>query len=250
MLYLHQYPGIWQLPSLSPFCIRVETYLRMRHLNYQTILETNPRRGPLGKMPVLRDDKIIIPDSALIIQYLEKKFSPGLDAELTGTERAMSHTIQRMLCEGLYFVILYSRWIDPVGKKIIDDAYRQFFPRMLAPFALKAIRHLLKKQGMAQGTARHDTNTIYQMGCDDIHTLAELLGEKKYILGDTPHTVDATVFAFLAIILYSPLQNPLLAAVKARNNLQHYTERLHKKWFTHTKNNFLRSAEDACIYAM
>jgi len=48
MITLHQYPGCWELPSLSPFCIKVETYLKMTGIPYKVVVENDPRHGPTG----------------------------------------------------------------------------------------------------------------------------------------------------------------------------------------------------------
>jgi glutathione S-transferase len=231
MLYLHQYPGIWNLPSLSPFCIKVETYLKMTGLLYDKVIENNPIRGPKGKMPVLRDGNCVIPDSTFIIKYLEDTYDCSLDKSLTADQRAIAHTIQRTIEENLYFTILYSRWIDPEGKDIIDAAFRPFFPKPLAGVALTWIRHNLTKQAKAQGIARHHRDEIYYIGEQDIQAIAQLFGTNTYLLGEDPHTIDAILYAFLLTILNTPLANPLQLAVKKHPHLVKYVERMQKRYF-------------------
>ena len=37
VITLYQPPSAWGIPSLSPFCTKVETYLRMVDLPYRTL---------------------------------------------------------------------------------------------------------------------------------------------------------------------------------------------------------------------
>ena len=226
MIYLHQYPGIWQLPSLSPFCVKVETYLRMVKLPYQVVIENNPAKGPKGKMPVLRDEDKTIADSSFILEYLQQHYGISLDDSLSTSQNALSHVIQKMIEENLYFVILYSRWIDPVGKNIIDKAFRPFFPKWLSKMALAWIRRNLKKQAYYQGMGRHTQEEIYHFGCKDITALSDLLGAHLFILEDNYHIIDATVYAFLITILNHPVMNPLKSHLLQQQNLIEYCDRM------------------------
>ena len=65
----------------SPFVCKVLVVLEEKGLPYE--LE-NPAPGlhPMGKMPVLRDGEVVVPDSSVICAYLEKKHpSPALYPE-------------------------------------------------------------------------------------------------------------------------------------------------------------------------
>jgi glutathione S-transferase len=56
----------------SPFVIKVRIALEEKGLAYQ-MAPPAPALHPLGKMPVLRDGDLTIPDSSVICAYLEKK---------------------------------------------------------------------------------------------------------------------------------------------------------------------------------
>ena len=75
MIILHQYPGAFGLSSLSPFCIKIEFFLKMANLPYKIHNELNPGKGPKGKMPFINDGGQKIPDSSFIIDYLIEKHS-------------------------------------------------------------------------------------------------------------------------------------------------------------------------------
>jgi glutathione S-transferase len=71
----------------SPFVRKALVALEEKGLPYQleTMVSVNPKPPellalhPLGKIPVLRDGEVVVPDSSVICAYLEKKFpSPAL----------------------------------------------------------------------------------------------------------------------------------------------------------------------------
>ena len=72
MITLYQFPPAWGLPNASPFCMKVETYLRMCNLPYTTVNVLNPAKGPKGKLPYITDGSNIVADSGLILDYLKK----------------------------------------------------------------------------------------------------------------------------------------------------------------------------------
>lgn len=101
MITLHQFRPAFGLPNGSPFCMKVETWLRMAGLEYQTRACDDPRKNPKGKAPVITDDDgTVIADSEFIITHLNRKHAPGLDDHLTEQDLAHAHAFRRMLEEG------------------------------------------------------------------------------------------------------------------------------------------------------
>jgi len=101
VVYLNVYPGWRFSPNASPFCLRVEAYLRLANIPYEIIphLKTSSK----GKMPWITVDGQDIPDSEFILNALEKKF-PSPDADLSAEQKALSHVIEKMVTENLYWV--------------------------------------------------------------------------------------------------------------------------------------------------
>ena len=50
MITLYQTPVAWGMPNLSPFCFKLESYLRMAGLPYTAKLAQLPH-APKGKVP-------------------------------------------------------------------------------------------------------------------------------------------------------------------------------------------------------
>jgi stringent starvation protein A len=64
-----------------PYCARVRIVLAEKGLPYETIvvdLDDRPawiyEKNPLGKVPVLEEDDFVLPESAVIMEYLEERY--------------------------------------------------------------------------------------------------------------------------------------------------------------------------------
>jgi stringent starvation protein A len=64
-----------------PYCARVRIVLAEKGLEYQTVivdLDERPAwiyaKNPLGKVPVLEEDDFVVPESAVIMEYLEERY--------------------------------------------------------------------------------------------------------------------------------------------------------------------------------
>ncbi|MBC7944174.1 MAG: glutathione S-transferase N-terminal domain-containing protein, partial [Burkholderiales bacterium] len=83
MIKLYQFEPAFGLPNASPFCMKLETYLRMAGLPFEIAPNANIMKAPKGKMPYIEDNGRAIADSSLIIEYLRKTYGDRLDAKLT-----------------------------------------------------------------------------------------------------------------------------------------------------------------------
>ena len=64
-----------------PFCARVRIVLAEKGLEHETVtidLSDRPawlyEKNPLGKVPVLEEDAFVLPESAVIMEYLEERY--------------------------------------------------------------------------------------------------------------------------------------------------------------------------------
>src|SRR4029078_2674909 len=114
MITLYQFATAFGIPNPSPFCFKVENYLRMTGETYE-IKSGNPQKAPKGKLPFIKDGGVVISDSAHIIEHLKKTRGDKLDKDLTPEQRALGHLIRRTMEEALYFSVVYARWVDDVG---------------------------------------------------------------------------------------------------------------------------------------
>jgi glutathione S-transferase len=226
-LVLWQYPPAFGLPSLSPFCLKVEIYLRLCGLDYRIAYTNNPRRGPHGKMPVLNAGDKVVADSRLIVAYLNAVTGGGCDRDLTPAQAATGHALQRTLEEHLYFAVMHSRWVDDEGYAACRREFAGAFPRGTGGLALAAIRRMLVRQCRAQGFGRLAPESSYRLAVEDLDA-AEALLTGPLLFGMRPTSFDATLYAFLLTIASFPVVNPLRERVRAAAKLQVFARQMER----------------------
>jgi glutathione S-transferase len=221
----------WNTPNLSPFCTKLECYLRMAEIPHKTAA-MKLGKAPKGKIPyVVLSDGAAMGDSQLIIERLERALvaegKPALDDGLAARDRAIGHLTQRALDEAYYFVTLYLRWGTDDGFAAVRAEFKKLVPGLVVPL----IRRDLRKKLHAQGTGRHSLDEVVGFGAADLESCAELLGDQPFLFGDRPRTVDCTLYAYLEAVLGFPVDSPLRARVAARANLVDYRKRIRARWW-------------------
>lgn len=138
---MHTFAGRGEVESLSPFCMKVEVYLKLVGLPYRAIAG-DPRKAPKGKLPFIVDGEgACVADSDAIIAHLERGRTAPLDGGLDADARMRGHLAKRTLEESLYFVMLWSRWAEPSGW----DVVRHFFDELPTPLRWVVPRLVRKK---------------------------------------------------------------------------------------------------------
>ena len=226
---LHQPPTrAWGTPNLSPFCIKLETYLRMADIPYR--IDSSGRllrRAPWGKVPYIELDGKLMSDSSRIIAHLKERLGDTVDGHLDDTQHALGHLVQRTLEEGTYWSLLYVRWCPDANFEIVRDALFSHLPalRWVVP---DLVRRRVLGALYAQGTSRHDPAWIYASAARDVDAVSRQLGDRPYLFGDTPSTYDAIIYAFSASIWKTPFAKNFGAAPA---NLQAHLARMHARYF-------------------
>ena len=231
MITLFQFYRAWGLPNTSPFCMKVETYLRMAQLPYENKFVNNPQKSPKGKLPHIKIDGEFFPDSELIIDELKNRFGDELDKNMTAEQKALAVVIDLALTERLYWVYVYLRWQDAEGWEHVKESMFDELPKVGKLFLPHMIRKYMLKQLNHQGMGRHSREEVLGFGIKILDTLSVLLGEKKYFLCNKPSTVDATAFAFLTNVLWTPLNDPLKSHALMQSNLVAYCNRMWDEYY-------------------
>lgn len=231
MITLYQYPPGLGLANASPFCLKLETWLRMAALDYTVVNTPDPRKTPMGKLPVIEHAGRQVADSSCAVAYLEKACGINLNAQLNPTERAVSHALNRMLEEHSYWALVYYRWLSDKGW---SSTRGQFFGDMnavLQSFVPGMIRKQLRRDAHGHGLSRHSEDEILRRFGEDMRALSDFLGEKPYLGGYQPANVDATAYGFLAQVLLAELETPLAGLTREHDNLVAYTQRMHQRYY-------------------
>ncbi|MES2802656.1 MAG: glutathione S-transferase family protein [Bdellovibrionota bacterium] len=229
MIYLHQYPPAWGLSSLSPFCIKVEAFLRHNQLAYEVVVERNPRRGPKGKMPFVVDKGVSIADSSFIISSFIRDYNLEGYNKVSSTQKAAAHAFEKMIEENLYFILMYARWVDPESRRKTVSEFAKLFPPVIGALFLKLIRRNLAQQAYLQGIGRHTANEVYAKAEQDLQALSDYMQEQQYFLGSVWSPIDASLFGFLVTMMRQPVAPQLKELVQKFSNLIAYAEREAKR---------------------
>jgi glutathione S-transferase len=241
MITLYQTPEAWGTPNLSPFCIKLESYLRMTGLPYQ-VKPADLRKAPKGKVPFVEIDGKLLGDSQFIIEHLKRTYGDPLDANLTPEQVAIGHTVRRMLEESTYWHIVYMRWVDESGWRAYLPVLETMLPTVVGNIMLPVLRRKMIKVLHGQGTGRHSLEEVQTLAKADISALATLLGNKPFLLGDNPTSFDATVYAFLVGIIAFPLESEFKAHMLSHTNLVEYCARFKSRFYRTWKSSSTKAA--------
>lgn len=223
MIELHEFPQVWGI-NPSPFCLKVETYLRLAAIPYRPVV-TMPFRAPRGKLPFAVDAGRRIPDSGHIIDHL-RRHAVDLDAGLDDAQQALGHVIRRTCEESLYWVLVYARWIDEAGWAVMRPVLSGMLPPVLRGLIPTVARRAVRKSLHFQGYGRHMREEVYGIGAADLSALATLLGEREFAVAERPTSYDAVLYALLVSILRPPIETPLQACARQFPRLADYVARL------------------------
>lgn len=229
-LILHQPKPVWGLPNMSPFCVKLETYLRMAKIEY-TVKPSFPNGGPKGKIPFVSLNGEKIGDSSLIIEQLKKEFGDRLDKDLSPIKKAQALAIQRIFEDHLYFIGAYLRWSQPKSWEYLNNMFKPFLPPIVGPLLLKQIRRNFISGLKAHGVGRHNPNDLIQFGKEDLDALSIMLGESNYFLGEQPTSIDATAYGFLIQQIWVPWDHDLKNYVKSKTNLVRFCETMRASYW-------------------
>ncbi len=127
--------------------------------------------------------------------------------------------------------MVYARWIDPAVFAAVREAFFGGLPGPLRLALPWCARRGIRAQLHGHGMGRHSRDEICAIGCRDVDALADLLGSQPYFLGEEPSALDASAYAFLANILWVPIDVPPKARAQSRPNLGAYCERMRARFF-------------------
>src|SRR5262245_37588342 len=100
-LVVYHLPGAWGLPTVSPFCLKLDAFLRITGIPHKAVTAPTPFGGPKGKAPWIEHEGKKIGDSGFIIDYLRTRFNVDPEKGLSAAERATGHALRRLIEENL-----------------------------------------------------------------------------------------------------------------------------------------------------
>jgi len=230
-LTAYHLPGRWGLVSVSPFCLKLDAFLRMTGIPHRSVTAATPFAGPKKKAPWIEHEGRTIGDSAFIIAYLIERFGKDPDAALTPAQRGQAVAIQRLVEENLYWAMVYDRWGReenwPILKGSVLGDIAAPVRALIAPLARRGV----KKQLAGHGMGLHSDAEIQAIAARDLAALAAMLGDQDWFFGAEPSLADATVFSLLANIRFPEFSSPMQAMIAGHENLARHTDRFRDRFY-------------------
>ena len=178
MIKLYQFAPAFGLPNASSFCLKLETYLRMVEIPFESVYTIEMGKAPKGKMPYIIDGDRKIGDSNFIIDYLKQTYGDRLDDRLTASDRAISLAMRRLIEENLYWAMIHNRWFEPKNWELTKEAFFKEFPPILKAIVPNLARKDMQKQLQGHGMGKHSSTEIYAIGSADLLALSDFLSDK------------------------------------------------------------------------
>ncbi|GFN79322.1 failed axon connections [Plakobranchus ocellatus] len=193
---LHQYGAAPSVPSISPFVMKLETYLRVADIPYINKYDRWP--GPKEKLPWIQYNNQAVPDSQRCVEFLNQERGVDLNKKLGPGELALGHLLRRTCEESLYWILLMWR--------LVFDPNATIYNRMSIP---KPIIWYMRRNAQgrlwSQGIGRHSEQEVTHMMEEDLAAVSNLIGKNKFLFGDTRDCVtefDCAVFGQLCQLVW------------------------------------------------
>ncbi len=159
-------------------------------------------RAPKGKLPYIDDDGVIVADFDVDPRSPRKDQGDHFDAHLSAEQRAVAWAVEKLCENHLYDFIVKSCWVDDANFNKGTAKFFNSVPAPIRPIVIFLVRRKIAKTLYLQGAGRFNDAEADFLAQKDIDALATLLGDKPYFFGDEPCGADATIFGFVAGLLW------------------------------------------------
>lgn len=222
MITLHQFPTALGLPvSASPFCASLEIYFRLTGREYQTNVGA-PLASPTKSLPFVNwPDGEKQGDSGVIIARCEAE-GPALDEGLADGSNARIGPLLEQVTGLAYYCNLYARFSD-MGWTNQKKVLRGMMPSVAVFMFGGFIRKSQIKKCAAKGITQP---ADVARGVPVVEAVIAQLGEKDFMLDDTPRVADCVLWGQLIACAATPEPNPLRGAIRGSKPLVDWLERM------------------------
>jgi len=207
VVYLCQFPLCPSVRTISPFALKLETWLRLTGIKYENI--HTMQFSSKGQIPYIELNGEQIPDSNIIIEKLKDKFQVEPDKDISEAELAVGHAATVMVENHTAHIGFHYRYGHHMQNFLETLKLEEYYP------SGKQIKNWGKFQPYAtrfrswlQGIGRHENTEVWEMSFKDLSALSTWLGTKQYFLGSKPSTVDCMLFGHLAQFLFIDIGFP------------------------------------------
>ena len=127
---------------------------------------------------------------------------------------------------GTYFGMCWLRWMSDAGFNAYKPVLRGLAPAGLGYLVVPILRRDMRKQIMLQGTGRLTEAEVNEAVFRDFAALDSELGDKPFVFGDTPTSLDAVAFGFVESLFAFPVESDAQRRVRTETRLDTYRARV------------------------
>lgn len=229
-IQFYKFGSQWGIADPSPFCVKLESYLRLAKVAFETpkFFPMLFSKSPKGKFPFVETKKgETIGDSQIIIKHFIAEGHADLDEGLSAEEKAISRAFQRMFDEHLYWAIVYSRWVDEPGWSVISEMFFGFIPPLVRGIIQRKEQNKVIASLKGHGLGRHSREEVYNFAAENIGSASDYLSDKKYFFGkNNPTLIDVVLHAHIINIITPDIDTPLKQKVLSHQNLVDHAHRM------------------------
>jgi len=218
------------LPEVSPYVTKSEIQLQMAGVAYVKVQGWR-EDSPKGQLPYIEDAGQKIADSTFIRGHVEARYGVDLDAGLSTVARAQAWAIERMCENHLAWTSGYFRFLLPQNFEKGPAHWFDNAPETARPVLRAQLLEAVSANIRAVGVGRHSEPEILALAARSLMALDALLGDKAFMMGDEPTSVDAIVFAVLAGMLTPFFDSPLRRRAERFPRLVGYTARMMARFY-------------------
>ena len=202
MIHLYQLPKLADKDySCSPFCLKMELYLKAMNLSYENNFSLELNKSPTGKLPFIEEAGRKFADSNLIITFLENENGVYLNEHLSKEQNAISGAFIRLCEDSLYNVGVYARWCDSDNKSWKKEFTESAsLPKLMSGLVYGATKKNITRQLSASGLLALTDSEIYSRAEKDLKSIVDYLNSRECFFNDKVSLVDIVVFSFLQIM--------------------------------------------------
>jgi glutathione S-transferase len=230
MITLYGFGAGFGLPERSPFVTKTEVQLKMAGLEYAKE-RAMPTASPKGQLPFIADDGEAIADSTFIRAHIEGKYGFDFDAPLNLQQRAQAWAFERMIEHHVYWALIGARWVDPDNFTKGPAHFFDGAPEHLRDKLREDAQFRVAENYLLSGLGRHAPDEDVDLAVRSLLALSVQLGDRPYLMGDTPCGTDATAFGALAGILTPFFASPLRQRAEQFANLTAYVDRMMLQYY-------------------
>ncbi|XP_069140234.1 failed axon connections homolog [Argopecten irradians] len=213
-------------PSISPFPLKLETFLRMAKIPYMN--DHSSKFSSKQKTPWMEYNGVAVADSQFCIEHLKKETGKNVNSHLTPEQEGVARAFQKLTEENLYWTMCSEMFGEDTTAVKSVIPYRGIKLWLLLSF----LRRVLRKEMWGHGIGRHTPDEIWSIAVGDMKALSHFIGDKAFLLGDEPCEADCAIFGMLVMMIeHMPTSRHERLIKGELTNLVSYCDRMRARYW-------------------